>query len=88
MQFIIMSGQILCLYMGTFQWYYGIFGHAFLNVEVGVNYVKTSQIIGWYPLVMINYIFSNWILQRCSWSFNISLVNLICLRTFSSWWYV
>jgi hypothetical protein len=32
--------------------------------------------------------FSNWLLQRCSWSFNISLVNLICLRTFSSWWYI
>jgi hypothetical protein len=26
-------------------------------------------------------------LQRCSWSFNISLVNFMCLKTFSSWWF-
>ena len=32
--------------------------------------------------------FGKKLLRQCSWSFNISLGNLMYLGTFSSWWYV
>jgi hypothetical protein len=63
----------------------------FLDILSTWKSSKTSTLVE--KCWKINYIVSKvfckefWILRRCIWSFNISLLRLMCLRTFSSWWY-